>query len=408
MGSVNDSYSYTGRSADGILVRGTIAAESASAATALLRGRSVFITSLCSRRSAAGAALSFFTLPPSGRTQVMFYRSFATLIACGVEMRRALGVSLEQLRDDRFAEALRSIISDIERGTALSTAMSRRPQEFPPLTVAMINAGEIGGALQDVLGRLADTIERDQSMKRRLVAALTYPAVVAISALFLVAFLVATIVPAFASMFEQMHVALPLTTRLVISAGTSLRSPAVLLTFAVIALTFAMLLFWIRRSDAASARLDRAKIRIPLFGAIVRQTAIARFSRTLGTLVQTGVPLTAALDASLDVVENGAYRECVASLGTSLRQGASLRAPLESSGLFEPLFLQLVRVGEETGRLDAMLLKIAEHYETEIEHTLARLVSIVEPVLIVVLGAIVGTIVASVLVPLYSAIGSIQ
>ena len=405
---MKETFSYTGRSAEGGLVRGTIAAESSSAAAALLRARSVFITALYDRRSAAGSIFSLFALPPNGRTQVTFYRSFATLIACGVEIRRALVVSLEQCRDDRFCEALRSLVSDIENGTALSVAMARRPREFAPLTVAMIHAGEIGGGLQDVLGRLADFIERDQAMKKRLLAALTYPAVVAISAIALVAFLVATVVPAFASMFDQMHVTLPFTTRLVIAAGNTLRSPMKIAVLIACLLIIALLISSVRQFSRASLRFDMLKLRVPVIGGIARKVVIARFSRTLGTLVQTGVALTTAIDVSVDVIDNAVYRTCVASLGQSLRQGESLTPTLEASRLFEPLFLQLVRVGEETGRLDAMFLDIARHYESDVEHALAALVSIVEPLLIVVLGSIVGTIVASVLVPLYSAIGSIQ
>lgn len=402
-------YCYTARSAEGQFVAGAMQAESAEHALSHLRTRSLFVTSLAQKTGVKATAAALFTLlPVSAGARLGFFRSLATLVRAGVPLRRALEVSIEQCKDGRLSEALRSVANDIESGTALSVAMSRRPREFTPLFIAMIRAGELGGVLDEVLERLATMLELDRAMRKRLSAALAYPAVVACAAVALVLLLVANIVPAFAGLFAQMHVALPLSTRILIAVGMTLTSPTkdVAIVVAVAVAVLGIRSAWAQPHLAPS--FDRILLRLPVAGAIVRKSVIARISRTLGTLLRSGVPILDALDACKDVVGNALYSHVVETVASELREGHAMTVPLERSHLFDPIFLQLVRVGEETGTLDAMLVRVAEYLEVDVESAIAALGSIVEPVLILILGTVVGTIVASVLIPLYSVIGSIK
>jgi len=323
-------------------------------------------------------------------------------------MRRALDVVVDTCRDPRLREALRSISCDIESGSELSTAMSRRPKEFSPLFVAMVRAGELGGALEDVLERLASLLERASAIRKRVRSAMAYPSIVAGAALALVLFLIGSTVPAFAAMFVEMHVSLPMTTRILIAAGAVLRSPLTWIALALIVLGAIGAVGAARRAEPVAERLDRLVLSMPLFGNILGKAVLARFSRTLGTLLRSGVPLLVALDAAHDVVGNASYAREIRNLDESLREGETIVAALGRNSLFEPLILQLIRVGEETGTLDTMLLRTAEYYELDVETAVTTLSGIIEPALVIVLGALVGLIVASILIPLYSMIGSIK
>jgi type IV pilus assembly protein PilC len=402
-------FSYTARNGEGRFVAGSLKAENRDQALAHLRARTLFVTSLAQAATASGVVGSLITgWPVSTVARTAFFRSFATLIRAGVPIRRGLDVVIESCRDVRLCEALRSVSCDLESGSELSTAMARRPREFPNLFVAMIRAGELGGALDDILERIASLLERHEAIRKRVRSAMAYPLIVACAALALVLFLVESTVPAFVSMFVEMHVTLPWTTRAVIAAGNALRSPLVWLGLALIPPTILGLVRGGCRVERVALGIDGLTLALPMFGHILRKSVVARFSRTLGALLSSGVPLLGALEAAHDVVENAVYARFSADLGAALREGTSIAGALEHSVLFDGLFKQLVRVGEETGTLDSMLLRVAEYYELDVETGVAALGSILEPVLMIGLGALVGLIVASILVPIYSMIGSIK
>lgn len=402
-------YAYTARNAEGGFVAGALQAENREQALAHLRTRTLFVTSLSQPDTSSGLLATLITAwPVSSAARTAFFRSFATLIRAGVPIRRALDVVIESCRDARLREALRSVSSDIESGAELSSAMARRPKEFSRLFVSMVRAGELGGALDDILDRLATLLERHDAIRKRLRSAMVYPMIVATAALALVLFLVGSTVPTFASLFVQMHVTLPWTTRMLVAAGIALRNPLVWFGLGAMPIAVIATIGWVRAIEPLAVRVDGVALRVPVFGGILRKTVIARFARTLGALLRSGVALLDALDASAGVVENAVYARCVRDLRAALQEGATVAAALTRFGLFDGLFLQLVRVGEETGTLDAMLLRVAEYYELDIETAVSALSSVVEPVLIIVLGAVVGLIVASILVPLYSMIGSIK
>lgn len=402
-------YAYTARSNDGRFVAGSMLADSSDQVLAHLRTRALFVTSLETQTTLRGAVTSACTaMPVSASARLGLFRSLATLIKAGVPLRRALEVGIEQCRDRRLAEALRSVASDIEGGTSLSHAMARRPREFPRLFIALIRAGELGGVLDEVLERLATMLELDRSMRKRVAAALAYPILVTCAAVALVLFLVENIVPAFGGLFAEMHVDIPLSTKVIIAIGSGLRSPVAAGGFlvGVLGVAFIVRLAWSRPNLAPA--FDRVILASPVAGPLIRKVMIARLSRTLGTLLRSGVALLNALEACRDVLGNALYSQSIETLEARLREGEPMTLTLEKSKLFDPIFLQLVRVGEETGTLDSMLLRVAEYFELDVETAISALSSIVEPLLIVFLGTAVGIIVGSVLIPLYSIIGSIK
>jgi type IV pilus assembly protein PilC len=400
---------YRARHADGMHVSGSIGAETRDAAMAHLRARGLFVTLLETAKTARGALAGIAAvLRRSGASRSAFFRSFATLVGVGIPIKRALDTLVAESRDPAFAEALRSICADVESGTALSSAMERHAGEFSPVVVAMVNAGEAAGNLAGALQSIADLEERNRALRKRVLSALSYPAVVALAATGLVLFLIADTMPAFAGMFEQMRVEVPPITRMLISAGTALHSPQLWLLLGLSAAGSAVAGWrYARSSHGWALTLDRATLRLPLVGDLLRKTLVVRFSRTLGSLLSAGVDVVASLETSTHV-GGRTFREALKGAVESLRAGNPFAAPLEACGLFDGTFLLLVRVGEESGTLDAMLLRIASYYEIDVETGLAALTGVIEPALICLLGAAIGTIVASIIVPLYSMIGSIK
>ena len=400
---------YTARNAEGSFVRGAIEAATQGNALASLRTRALFVTSLVAAGTPRGILASSIQIGPVRHSAlVSFFRSFATLISAGVPMRRSLQVTIEQCTDERLREALAAILSDIEGGSSLSEAIARRPKEFSKLFVAMIRAGEVGGVLDDVLERLATFMERDRATRKRLSSALTYPGIVALTAVILIVFLLSSIVPMFASLFDQMHVQLPATTAFLLALGNNFRNlPFWMIVLACISAS-ALCIAQILRTRRGKLFWDSQKLRIPLFGGLMRKSALARLARMLGSLLKSGVGLVLALEVVADVVGNAAYEVSINAVRQALREGDPLAEPLAASGLYEPLVIQMVRVGEETGSLDAMLLRIAEYYELDVETALSTLGATLEPVLIAGLGGVVGFIVFSIFIPLYTLIGSIK
>jgi type IV pilus assembly protein PilC len=403
-------YHYAARSSEGKEIKGSIEAESRASAIAHLRGRSLFVTDVEPAVTPRGAFASLASLLRRRRSaRLVFFRSFAALIGAGIPVKRALDALVADGRDVTFSEVLASIAADVANGTALSLAMQRHPAEFSSISVATIKAGEVGGSLDRALCSIADLEERVRALRKKIAAALAYPLVVTLAAIALVVFLVAATMPAFASMFAEMHVPLPLTTRVLIRVGRMLANPATWAALAVLVAGCAFALHRVRRSDTKWAlALDVLRLRVPILGAVWRNGATARFARTLGSLLSAGVDLLAALEASAAVAEGCGFRQGLKGLLTALQQGAPLGEQLEASALFDGIFLALVRAGEESGTLDAMLLRLADYYELEVETALAALTGVLEPALMCGVGTVIGTIVASIILPLYSLIGEIK
>jgi len=402
-------YRYTARDAAGELVRGSIEAPSIDAVLANLRTRALFVTAIDRETLLARTVgRSLHLGAPSRRALLAFFRSFSTLIRAGVPMRRALEVTIERAGDSVLRESLCSVLADVEHGTALSVAMQRRPRAFAPLYVAMVRAGESGGILDDVLERLASFLERDADLRKKVRAALAYPAVVVTGALALVLFLMARIVPMFAQMFDAFHAELPATTQALLAVGDALQRPATWVGSIGTTAVAAAAIFAAARTQRGALALDHLRLRLPVFGPLLHKAITARIARTLATLLRSGIELVTAIDVVRPVAGSPAYAAALERVDVALRAGDALTTPLEAARLFDPLAIALVRVGEETGLVDEMLLKVAAYFETDVESAIATLGAVIEPALIAVLGAVVGFIVFSVFIPLYALIGSVS
>ncbi|MBV8152352.1 MAG: type II secretion system F family protein [Candidatus Eremiobacteraeota bacterium] len=403
------TFHYSARTATGEPVSGTLRAQSPTAALSDLRRRALFVTALGSESGVRPQlARARVWTNDRNRALVAFFRAFSTLLHSGVTIRRALVVCIERCLDPVLRESLRAVVADVEQGAALSVAMSRRPREFASLYVAMIRAGEAGGVLDDVLARIAGVLEREHALRKRLASALAYPAVVALAASALGAFMLIHVAPLFAEMFAKFGVSVPAPTRMLVSVGRALAAPGPWLALAIACIGVAAMLIRLHQDSNGKLLFDRIRLRIPVFGALVRAAAVARIARMLGALLRSGVGILAALEVLGPVAGSPIYAAALAQVADALRRGEPLMVPMRRTGAFDPLVVALVGAGEETGAVDQMFLAVADYLDVEVEATIATLAAILEPALIVFLGCVVGLIVFSIFIPLYGLIGSIS
>ena len=402
-------YYYTARNSTGAFVRGSLQSLGPDDALANLRARALCVTSLQPAASTGGALLATLSLRPVRRVALSaFFRCLATLLAAGVPIRRSLQLTLERAGDARLREALRATLREIESGAALSAAMAKRPNEFAKMFTAAIAAGESGGNLDEVLERLASMLERDLALRKRLATALAYPAFVLAAACALVVFLLSTIVPSFGSMYAQLHVPLPRQTVFLLALSSAAGRPqawVAALAFATVGFAGVMRL---RTSGPAREMLAAMRFGIPVLGPILRKALLARIASTLGSLLRSGVDLIAALDVTSQAAGSALYVRSLLRVRDAVIGGQPLAGTFDRDALYEPLFAAMIEVGEEAGALDELLLRAGDYYERDVEAALGTLTALAEPAMILLLGLLVGSIVAAIFVPLYSLIGSIK
>lgn len=343
-----------------------------------------------------------------------FTRQLSTLQDAGLPLLRSLQILESQQKPGKMKNILLGVCEEVEGGSSLSESMGKYPRAFNHLYVKMVNAGEIGGVLDIILQRLAEFMEKAQRLKRKIRGAMVYPIVViSIAGLILTAIMI-FIIPKFEEIFKDFGVALPALTRLLINssrwvAGTN-QGQAIP---GFIVLLPSPLIIWggyklIRMSGPGRAALDWCTLRLPVFGNLVRKTIIARFTRTLGTLISAGVPILEAIKITKETSGNWVFEKALQGVYDSIREGEGFAGPLRESKTCDAIVVNMIDVGEETGELDAMLLKIADNYDEEVDVAVAALVSLLEPLMVVVLGGIVGTIVVAMFLPLVSMIESLQ
>src|ERR687894_481458 len=333
---------------------------------------------------------------------VIFTRQFSTMINAGLPIVRALYVLSEQTENPKLQEVVVAVRKDVEAGLALSEALEKHPKVFSKLYVEMVRAGEIGGILDGVLLRVADQLEKDQELRRKVKSAMTYPIVVLILAILAASFMLIFIVPVFATMFEDLGGTLPLPTRIAMGLSNILTSIfGVFLYAALIAGVFGFLRW--KNTENGRRIWGRLSLRIPFkIGDVIHKVALARFARTLGTLSAAGVPILQALEITATSSGNWVMENALLKSRDSIREGIPIYKPLEDEAVFPPMVTRMIAVGEETGDIDGMLGKIAEFYESEVDATIKALPSIMEPLMIVVVGLIVGVIVISMYLPMFT------
>ncbi len=339
---------------------------------------------------------------------MIFTRQLATLIDAGLPLMRGLAVLAKQEKDIVLRATIDRLADSVQSGATFSESLAQHPKIFNKLYINMVKAGELGGVLEIVLLRLAEFQEKAQKVKNKVVAAMFYPIIVLVIAISILAFLLVFIVPKFQEIFRDMlgNKPLPALTTFVIEASNLVKGNALWLGLGVVAIVVGYNL--LAANPKGKALIDRVKLRMPLFGDLIRKSSISRFSRTLGTLVTSGVPILQALNITRETAGNVVIAEAISKIHDSVKEGESIVQPMEASGVFPPMVISMVDVGEETGQLPEMLLKIAEVFDDEVDNAVAGLTSLLEPVMIVFLAVIVGTIVIALFLPLISIIGGMN
>jgi len=342
------------------------------------------------------------------KTLMIFTRQLATLIDAGLPLTRGLTVLGKQEPDAVMRKTVGKLGDTVQGGSTFSDALSQHPKIFNKLYVNMVKAGELGGVMELVLVRLADFQEKAQKLKNKVVSAMFYPVIVLVIAIAIMAFLLVYIVPKFEQIFADMLEGkpLPALTQFVIGTSNFVKENVLLIIAGVVG--FIVLYNFLSRLPKGRSIIDRVKLNMPLFGNLIRKSAISRFSRTLGTLVTSGVPILQALNITRDTAGNTVISGAIQNVHDSVKEGESIVAPLEKSGVFPPMVISMIDVGEETGQLPEMLLKVADVYDDEVDNTVAGLTSLLEPIMIVFLAVVVGTIVIALFLPLISIISGLQ
>jgi len=422
-------YTYVALDARGQESTGLVEARSSNEAIGQLRQAGYFPTSVYeegkggpdSKVSRAGAKAARVARPRTKisivlfrrkkvkpKIMMIFTRQLATLIDSGLPLLRGLNVLAKQERDTVLRNTINKLADGVQGGSTFSESLAQHPLIFNHLYVNMVKAGEVGGVLELVLGRLAEFQEKAQKIKNKVVAAMVYPIIVMTMAIAIMAFLLVFIVPKFEAIFHDMlgDKPLPAITLFVIGVSNFVKNHGLVLLGLLIAAVAAYKL--IARTRAGRSIIDRFKLRVPLFGDLIRKTAISRFSRTLGTLVTSGVPILQALNITRETAGNMVIAGAISQVHDSVKEGESIVQPLEASGAFPPMAISMIDVGEETGQLPEMLLKIADVYDDETDNSVAALTSMLEPIMIVFLALVVGTIVIALFMPLISIISGLQ
>jgi type IV pilus assembly protein PilC len=343
-----------------------------------------------------------------GKTLMIFTRQLATLIDAGLPLLRGLTVLAKQEPDPVLRKVIVNLAETVQGGGTFSESLAGHPRIFSKLYVNMVKAGELGGVLELVLLRLAEFQEKAQKIKNKVVSAMFYPIIVLLIAILIMGFLLVFIVPKFEAIFADMlgGKPLPALTQFVIGASSFVKSNIFIIIGAIIGLT--LLLKLVAKTTKGAYILDSLKLRMPLFGNLTRKSSISRFSRTLGTLVTSGVPILQALTITRETAGNSVVANAITKVHDSVKEGESIVHPLEVSGVFPPMVISMIDVGEETGQLPEMLLKIAEVYDDEVDNAVSGLTSLLEPIMIVFLAVVVGTIVIALFLPLISIISGMQ
>ena len=330
----------------------------------------------------------------------IFTRQFATMLTSGLPILRCLSILSEQTESDRLSELLIEVRDQVEKGDSLSGALARH-EEFPPLMVAMVRAGELGGFLDTTMLQIAESIEADVRLRGKIKAAMTYPIAVGVLAVLIVAGMLIFIVPVFAGLFSDLGGELPVPTRILQGASELITNPLFFIPF--LAVVFGTS-WWYRKNKnkpGVKRVLDPLRFRIPVFGKLFQKVALARFTRNFATLLKAGVPILTTLDIVGETSGNVIIMDAVAEVKVSVRDGTGIARPLSDHSIFPEMVVQMIAVGEDTGALDAMLGKIADFYDQEVEATTESLMALLEPIMIMVLGSIVGAMIIAMYMPIF-------
>ncbi len=396
------NFTYTAKPSGGNIMGGEIQGVSKASVAAELRRRGLTVMSLEEKKGLPniGELLEGMTSVKL-RDKVIFSRQFATMINAGLALLRALYILEEQTENPRLKKIIQAVRMDVEAGMPLSDSFEKHPIAFDRLYVSMVRAGEIGGVLDLTLERLATQLEKDDSLRRSVKSAMTYPILIFVFAILVLFGLILFVIPVFAGMYDGLGGQLPLLTRIMVGASDFLRS------FWFIVFPALFLLFYgakrLKNTKQGTETWDKIKLRLPMkLGPIVQKIAVSRFSRTLATLVSSGVPILQAIDITGKTSGNTVIEYAMEAVRENIKSGDSISRPLEKVKVFPPMVTQMIAIGEETGALDTMLHKIADFYEDEVDSAVKSLTSIIEPIMMIFIGSIVGLVVVSMYLPIFN------
>ncbi len=397
-------YVWKGRTTAGEIQTGELTLDSQEEALAALRKRRIIISSVREKRGEVKFALPKFGGSVTTRDLAIFTRQFATMINAGLPLVQCLDILSKQTEKENFRNVIAQVMRDVEAGTTLAEALGKKEHAkvFDELFVNMVEAGEAGGILDNILQRLATYIEKAEALKRKIKGAMVYPAVVMSVAVLATTFMLIFIIPTFARMFTGFGADLPLPTKIVMGLSTFLRSYWWVLLGIVVAGAFAFQRYY--ATEKGHMNVDRMMLRIPVLGEVLRKGAVARFTRTLSTLISSGVPILNGLEITARTSGNRVIQEAIMAARASIREGETISAPLRQSTVFPQMVVQMIAVGEETGALDDMLGRIADFYDDEVDTSVDSLTSLIEPVMIVFMGGIVGGMVIAMYLPMFKLI----
>jgi len=401
------TFAYTGRTRAGQTVTGERIADSIDAAVAALRREQILVTQITPVKEAAkpSAPAKAKARRVNPKNLAVFTRQFSVMIDAGLPLVQCLEILGTQEEDKNFAAVILATRSDVESGMSLADAMKKHPKTFDPLFTNMIAAGEAGGILDTILKRLATYIEKAVKLKSQVKSAMVYPVAVVVIAALVVGVILWKVIPTFASLFAGLGATLPLPTRIVIAISNGLVQFMPFVIVGIIAFVFGFRSWY--GTESGRRVVDATVLRLPVLGNLMRKIAVARFCRTLSTLLASGVSILEALDITARTAGNAVVEEAILLTRKSIEGGDTIAAPLKETNVFPPMVVQMIGVGEATGALDTMLQKIADFYEEEVDVAVAGLLTLLEPIMIAFLGGVVGGIVIAMYLPIFDLISKL-
>jgi type IV pilus assembly protein PilC len=391
------TFQWSGKNPRGVVESGEVVAASKEEVISILRKRNITPTSISEKTSKKRLA---FGGGVKDKDIVVFTRQFATMIDAGLPLVQALEILSTQVENKNLARTLSIVKADVEAGSTYADALRKHPKIFSELYVNMVAAGEAGGILDTILNRLAAYIEKAMKLKKKVKGAMIYPAVVTAVAVSVLAIIMIFVVPTFSKMFASMGGTLPLPTRIIISISNFVGGIGGLLIFGII-IAIGIAISQIRKTEKGKKAIDGILLKLPIFGMILNKVAVAKFTRTLGTLISSGVPILDGLEITAKTAGNKVIEYAVKDVRKAVSEGKTLAEPLSMTKVFPPMVTHMIAVGESTGALDAMLGKIADFYDDEVDAAVSNLTSMLEPLLMVFLGSTVGFIVVSLYLPIF-------
>ena len=398
-------FEYTAKhGSTGQILKGTMDVPTRDEVIAFIRKNRMILVSV--REAPTQVRLPAMRKKVSTRDVVIFTRQFATMINAGLPLVQSLNILAQQAENKTLKDITRAVVYDVEAGNTLADAMRKHPKAFTDLYVNMVAAGEAGGILDTILLRLATFLEKNDALVRKVKGAMVYPAVIMSVAVIAVAVLLLAVIPTFSSMFASVNMELPLPTRIVMGASQFLLRFWWALIAGAVLLGFASRAYY--RTPNGRRVVDGAMLRGPIIGDLLRKSAVSRFTRTLGTLISSGVSILDGLEITAKTAGNRVIHDAIMHSRQSIAGGETIAGPLQASGVFPPMVISMISVGEQTGGLDDMLTKIADFYDSEVDVAVSALLSLMEPLMIVVLGLIVGGMVVAMYLPIFDMVNTVQ